>query len=205
MLLLIFILECVVVIMLLPSQYLVRTLEREQQYTYDYLGQQTYIYIIEKANGWYDYSILNTGVEDKMYDMFLPSAETQAADEKIGVVNLAPLYFKYAGSRIDTIMTLAYIIYYRIITMFVWLPFVGLMMIAAYMEGHWERKIRQNSFKHASHTLHGVAFGTLKWFLLFVVIAMFVPLSLPPLFYPVLGLVLSFLIAVSVSNLQKRI
>lgn len=205
LLLLIFILECLVVLMLLPSHYLVKTLEREQQYTYDYLGEDSYSYIIEKANDWYNTSIIETGTEDTLYDMFVPTAEDLEKDSNAGVSNLAPLYFKYAGSRVDTLMTVVYIIYYRVITMVVWIPMVGLMILAAYFEGYWERKIRQNSFKHASHTLHGIAFNTLKWFVLIIFIGMFIPLALPPLFYPVLGLVLACLIGISMSNLQKRI
>jgi hypothetical protein len=86
-----------------------------------------------------------------------------------------------------------------------WWPFLLLLLAAAWGDGWVRRRIRQSGFAYASPLAHAYALRGIVVVAMLVGLLLFLPLPLPVLGVPVIGLLTAILVGVTVANAQKRL
>jgi hypothetical protein len=93
----------------------------------------------------------------------------------------------------------------RLAMLTVWLPFFLLLLAAAWGDGWVRRRIRQAGFAYASPLVHAYSLRGIAVILMFLGLLLFLPVPLPVLGVPVVGVLLAVLIGVAVANAQKQL
>jgi len=205
-LLLIFFIEALFVFVFTPNSVIESALYREQQMTVDYLGSESFDWIVRRSQDTYQEYIVDSGLEAGLFEMFVPTDEARSRDASIGMENSgAELWIDYIAGRIEIFWTVIFLMIYRAFHLVTWAPFIVIMLVAAYFEGYFERRIRKHNFKNASHFLQGMAMSVLRSSYFFVAMLFIIPFAVPPLIYPGIGFMLALIIGISIGNLQKKI
>ena len=86
-----------------------------------------------------------------------------------------------------------------------WWPFLLLLIAAAWGDGWVRRRIRQAGFAYASPLAHAYALRGIVAVVVLLGLVLFLPVPLPVLGVPLVGVVLAVLVGAAVANAQKRL
>lgn len=203
MVLCILIVQLVVVLVLVPNDFVRTAIVKESEYVQRSLGTKSQQWIKEKAVTWYQHSIIDSGAYEAIYNHLIPTKE-QAKKSK-GMENMGAWWFKWVSERLAAIATLIYQFYTRLALLLMWLPYMCILLIPALYDGAMTRKIKLTNFDYASPVLHRYSMrGT--WIIFTGMIVLFLtPIAIDPIYIPLALMVSCVLIGLAVGNLQKRI
>ena len=93
----------------------------------------------------------------------------------------------------------------RLAMLMAWWPFLLLLLAAAWGDGWVRRRIRQSGFAYASPLAHAYALRGIVVVTVLLGLMLFLPVPLPVLGVPVVGVLVAALVGIAVANAQKRL
>ncbi len=183
--------ELVLLAALIPSTWSQRVQATERAWLQEGLGADRARIVVERADRWYATLFVTPGLVETSYRITLPSE----ADVRHAAA-LAPL----AGLPIWSWQALQ-----RLAMLTAWWPLLLLLLAAAWGDGWVRRRIRQSGFSYASPLAHAYALRGIIVVAVLVGLALFLPVPLPVLGVPVVGVILAMLVGLAVAHAQKRL
>ena len=181
--------------------WLVKT---ERQMSLSEVGFSATLWIEKTGFGLYADLFRDTGVEKNVYDFFLPSQDQIKESKGLEALG-ARLYFPMVQSGLDSLFGSLQRLFVRMTALALWLPTVPLILIPAILDGMMTWRRKQFSFDYASPLVHGYAAGAAKWLVIGLPLALLLPVPIPPLVFPFVFIVLSFLLMLVTAHTMKRI
>jgi hypothetical protein len=143
-------------------------------------------------------------VVETSYRITLPSEEDVKRSGALLPLAALPVWSWMAG-RLEVIWATFYQALQRLAMLMAWWPFLLLLLAAAWGDGWVRRRIRQSGFAYASPLGHAYALRGILVLVMLMGLALFLPLPLLALGLPVVGALTAALVAVLVTNAQKRL
>ena len=198
-----FIIEIVVLMVLLPGSWVNDSINREFVLVGQTYGEERQSWIKSKADSWYRYSIVESGLYDATYNLLIPT-EAQKANS-IGMENAGDPIFAWVETRIDAFADVIYSFYLRSALLLLWLPYMLILFLPALYDGAMSRKIKKTNFDYASPAVHRWGVRMIGVIAVGLFITFLLPVVLHPLLLPASLGVCCVCIGLIGGNLQKRI
>lgn len=199
----ILVIELVVILLLVPGGWTERTIQKESELIESNLGSQARKWIYEKADDWYQAAMIDSGFYEGMYYTFIPTAEQKEGAR--GMEKMGSWWFNWLEGRIQSFSDVVYQFMARAALLWVWAPYMLLLLVPAIYDGAMTRNIKRTNFDYASPVLHRYSTRFAGHLLIGMLIAFFAPVALNPVFIPIILMICCVLLGVMVGNLQKRI
>jgi hypothetical protein len=178
--------------------------DTEVAWLHERLGARTANAVIERAEHWYGTLFVAPGLVETSYRITLPSdVDVQRAGALSPLATLS--VWSWVAGRLEVIWAALYQALQRLAMLMAWWPFLLLLLAAAWGDGWVRRRIRQSGFAYASPLAHAYALRGILVLVMLMGLALFLPLPLPALGVPVVGALTAALVAVLVTNAQKRL
>lgn len=200
---LVLVIELAVVMILVPGDYTKKAIEKEAVYIENSLGKQTRIWVFQKAGGWYQTSIINSGFKREVYRMLIPTEEAKANSK--GLETFGDWWFDLAEDRAGSLMLLIQQFYMRLALMVIWSPYMLLLLVPALYDGIQTWKIKQTNFDYASPVIHRYSSRLIGYSFAGMLLVFFLPFAIPPSVTPVILMAICVSFGLMVGNYQKRI
>jgi hypothetical protein len=176
----------------------------ERAWLQEGLGADRARIVVERADRWYATLFVTPGLVETSYRITLPSE----ADVRHAAA-LAPLaglpIWSWLRGRLEVIWAALYQALQRLAMLTAWWPLLLLLLAAAWGDGWVRRRIRQSGFSYASPLAHAYALRGIIVVAVLVGLALFLPVPLPVLGVPVVGVILAMLVGLAVAHAQKRL
>ncbi len=182
--------------LLFSGQSLNQHLQQEHARYANTLGSETSLWIMQTGQQFYQVTFIETGIKS-----FLLKYTT--SDRNMGEGFTQALNF--FGSVINNLLNLMLQLYLRTALLLVCLPFWGLILITAILDGFLIRRIRYHDFHYTSPLRNLWSRRLCRWIpglFLYLIIA---PLPFPVWLIPFMALVTSLCMGWWAANWQKRV
>lgn len=201
--LMIIVLEIIIVAVLVPGDFTGRSIQTEQEMIEKSLGADTLSWVRERSGGWFQTTMIDSGVKSGIYNHLIPTEEQKA--RSVGLEKFGEGWFNLVANRIDSLMLVVQQSYMRLALLSIWAPYMLLLLIPAIYDGMQTWRIKVTNFDYASPVLHRYSVRLLGLSLASIVILFLSPLPVPPSATPVILMVMCVAIGLVIGNYQKRI
>jgi hypothetical protein len=196
-------LQLMVIGVLVPGDWAARVVREEPGLILHHLGPEAGARVLEKGNLWFQRWIMEPGIDIAIREFLVPNQEQR--DRSTGLQNLGTPWFAWVDTRIEILMDVVQQVMNRLALLAVWLPFAGLILLPALLDGWMSRRVKQSSFDYASPILHRFSVVAGLWGGGLMILCLLAPFTLPHTVFPVLLCGIAMLAGLAVSQLQKRI
>jgi hypothetical protein len=187
--------EAAIILLFLPRSYLQETLTHEERMVTTQLSSETLDYVSDRTRNLFHYWFLDTGIVDASYTFSGYKGKDRFDDRGLGA---------WLNLRLHVFWLAIYLMLFRWLVMSVWLPGTAVLTLPLLVDGLSQREIRKYQFSYASPTVHRQTGQALRLLFALMILLPLMPLSCPPLAYPVaIGLGALALWIMLVNN-QKR-
>jgi len=195
--------ECILLAAIMPGDWAQRVAVQELDLFLTRLGEEEHFWIMSKSERWYQYTLIDTGIHKVLSGAFMPSQE--AIGRTDGMEGLNRTWRLIAENRITAITSVYYYMLNRIALLYLWLPYMAILIIPATFNGITVWRIKRTNFQTASQTLHHYGTNLLN-ILVFVTFSLLLaPIILDPVIIPIMFVSVAILVGVILGNTQKRI
>lgn len=206
MIMVFFLLQMLFVLVIVPNDIIKQTVENEIDRSGVFVGPETTNWITRKARQIYHRSMVSSGLETVIEGHLLTTeAQRQREAQALGVHGVGDRWYDFVNSRIQVLYLIIFLIFFRVIAFAAWWPYLTIWIFASCCDGVLERKARKDSWRHASHVLHGMVIGGLKVAAFIILIILLSPFTINPIVYPAIGVVLGIMMSISISHMQKTL
>ena len=160
------------------------------------LGTETGVWIMHQAQYWYRHLMTETGIQAFLLKYTTPDGHMGSGLTK------TLLFFKEMANNMLTLILLLLV---RIALLSVCLPFWGLILVAAVLDGLLIRKIRYHDFHYTSPLRNLWSRRLCRWIPGLLLYLIIVPLPLPVWLIPFMAVVTSLCMGWWAANWQKRV
>lgn len=198
----IWLLQIVLVGAIVPTNWLENQITSERQMTADWLGRNTLVDLVEKADSSFSSLFEETGMVAASYSI-IPSREEK--EGSVGLEELGSGIWPYVESRIQVMWITIYQGVQRMAMIQLWVPYMLPLFIPAFIHGMCVREIKKVSYGYASPVVYHAA---LQMMLLLIFLPLFyisLPLSIHPSAVLFWGVSLSICFVFLSSNIQKQV
>lgn len=195
--------ELLIVLLLVPGDFLRRSLEKETQLVKTYMGDSYYSWMHKKAFRWHRNLLIDNGLLQSVYDHLIPSDAERMRSK--GMEKMGRKWFSWVEGRIEALSNTVYAIALRLTLIVGWVPYIGLLFIPSIFDGLMTWRIRQTNFDYVSPVVQTYSIRVMMAIVLALLIALFMPIALHPVIIPLVLIVFCVFSGLSVGNLQKRI
>jgi hypothetical protein len=168
------------------------------------MGAETAELVLTSARSWYDTVFIETGLVQGSYELLLPDDASIRTTPELGKLAGSPLW-PWVADRLDVVWQALYMAMQRISLLLAWWPFFAFVLVGAAIDGLLRRSIRQSGFDYPSPLAHRLAVRGMLWLGFLVILGLLAPLPVSPLAVPVIGTVAGMVLAVMVTQTQKRL
>jgi hypothetical protein len=196
--------EVILLSALVPTDWSSRVRDMEDRWLREAMGAEHAGLIFTAARSWYGAVFVNTGLVQGSYDLLLPDDASISRTPELGALAATPLW-PWVAERLDVIWQALYMAVQRLVLLLAWWPFFAFVLVGAITDGLLRRRIRQSGFDYPSPLAHRLAVRGLLWIGFLVTVGPLVPLPVPPLAVPVVGVLMGTALAVVVTQTQKRV
>jgi hypothetical protein len=196
--------ELIVLAALVPADWSAQVRESELAWLRSGLGEHPAALVVARAERWYEGLFAETGLVAGSYRITLPTQDDTRRSGALAPLATLPLW-AWVAERLGVIWAGVYQVLQRVALVLAWWPLLVLLLAAAWGEGVLRRRIRQAGFAYASPLVHAYALRGLAMVLLLTAFVLLLPVPLPALGVPVVGMLLAVLLAVAVAHAQKRV
>jgi len=195
--------QLVVIMVLVPGNFIDGAIEREAVLVQAMMGLDTYHWMHSTAQAWVQSSLMDSGVYQTVYDHLIPTAEQKARG--VGMQGFGEGWFAWVHTRLDALVRVILLFYARCALLMLWLPYALILLVPALFDGFVTRKIKQTNFDYASPIVHRYGIRGLSVLVLGLFVVFFAPVPVPPLLIPVVMMACCVLVGVVIGNLQKKV
>jgi len=147
--------------------------------------------------------MIDSGFNKSVHFILIPTEEQ--TEHSTGMEELGEDWFIWVDSRLNLLSDVVHQFYTRIALTLVWLPFMAVILIPSLHDGYCEWQIRRASFGYVSPFVYRYAIKTCGFLIALLLMLFFAPFVLSPLLIPSMLMVITCLIGLAFSNLQKRV
>jgi len=156
-----------------------------------------------RAYGLYQRWCVDSGWVDNSFAMFLPSP-SRPHDTLAGAGQHADAVFAWMEGRLRAFWMVVFQVMYRVCITLMWWPLMVLSLVPFLVDALVRRKIKLDSFDHASPTLQALGSRSLLWLLILYLGLLLAPFALPAAMVPFLVILASAAIWFALSHFVKR-
>jgi hypothetical protein len=198
------VMEFILLSALVPTEWSNRVRDLEDRWLKDAMGAETAALILAAARSWYGTVFIDTGLVQGSYELLLPDDASIRTTPELGKLAGSPLW-PWIADRLDVVWQALYMAMQRISLLLAWWPFFAFVLVGATIDGLLRRSIRQSGFDYPSPLAHRLAVRGMLWLGFLVTLGLLAPLPVSPLAVPVIGTVAGMVLAVMVTQTQKRL
>ena len=173
-----------------------RYLQKEQQHYARSLGEDNAEWVMQTGNLLYMITVVKTGVQDSLIERTTP-------DRNMGE-GLARV-IEFFQSLVKNFLTLTKQLFYRIAVLLACIPFWGVILIAAVVDGLLTRKIRYHDFHYTSPLQNLWSRRAAKWIPGLFLYLIIIPLPVPVLLIPAMAWLTALSLGWWTANWQKKV
>ena len=196
--------ELILLSALVPTDWSNRVRELEDRWLRDTLGAATAELVLTSARAWYGAVFVDTGLVQGSHALLLPDAASVRTTPELGKLAASPLW-PWVADRLDVVWQGLYMAVQRIALLLAWWPFFAFVLVGAIVDGLLRRRIRQSGFDYPSPLAHRLAVRAMLSLGFLVTLGLLAPLPVSPLAAPIVGALVGIVLAVIVTQTQKRL
>ena len=196
-------LEVLIIATFWPGDWTDRYIEKEMAMIRDTLGSEQQIWIKEKADEWYTANLIDNGLYDFVWNIFIPTDEEKA--RSLGMENMGDFLFDYMGGRLESLTSTVYQFMMRVALLMSWWPFMVMVLVPAVYDGYMMWKIKRTNFAYVSPFFHQYSLEGIKWLFFGLIMVFLAPIAVNPSVIPGFLMIVCAMCGICISNLQKRI
>jgi hypothetical protein len=198
------VMEFILLSALVPTEWSNRVRDLEDRWLKDLMGAETAELVLTSARSWYGTVFIDTGLVQGSYELLLPDDASIRTTPELGKLAGSPLW-PWVADRLDVVWQALYMAMQRTSLLLAWWPFFAFVLVGAAIDGLLRRSIRQSGFDYPSPLAHRLAVRGMLWLGFLVTLGLLAPLPVSPLAVPVIGTVAGMVLAVMVTQTQKRL
>lgn len=195
-------LQIALVGVLVPSDWLQNQISEERQMTADWLGRDTLIDLVDKADSSFSTMFEDTGMVAGSYAI-IPSRQQRA--DSGALENMGSSMWPYIESRIQVMWVTVYQGIQRMSMIQLWLPYLLPLFIPAFIHGMCVREIKKVSYGYASPVVYHAALQVMMMLVFLPLFYISLPISIHPAVVLAWGIALSICFVFISSNIQKQV
>ena len=199
--LLVWILQLALIVIFVDSAWLQQQIATESRSVTDYLGAGTAAQLSAQTDAAFRSAFVNTEIIRHLHDYLIPNATVP----KHGTDELAPWFFIWLEDSLRTFWLVMYLAIFRVLLFAVWTPYLGVLVLAALIDGLVHRKILKQNLGYANPVRYRAGMRALVVLLIAPLLYLTVPVNASPLIVPIWLLGLSVVLMVVAKNAQHRI
>lgn len=187
--------EMAIILIFLPRSYIQETTAHEEQMVRSQLSPQSLEFITDRTRALFQYWFMDTGIVDASYTYSGYEGKDKFDDRGLSA---------WVDLRLHVVWLAVYLMLFRWQVMYVWLPGTTVLTVPLMVDGIAQREIRKYQFSYASPTVHRKTTQTLRVLLASMILLPLLPLSCPPLSYPIAIGLGALALWIMLVNSQKR-
>ncbi|EPJ7983210.1 DUF4400 domain-containing protein [Pseudomonas aeruginosa] len=196
--------EIILIVCLIPNGFLDRAILKEQEWGEVLMGAESHEHLINDTNTLYTKLMLDSGVNQMVFDFFVPTAEERERSK--AWENLGRMWFSFIESRGEALAKVIYHIYYRALLIGMWLPYMLVVLVPSVFGGYMAWNIKRYNFDHSSPFLNTYSSKIIWATVAGILISFIAPVPIPPMVIPVLIITLvPIACSLLIGNLPKRL
>ena len=165
-----------------------------------FLGETTAQDLERRVDALFRLTMVDSGLIRAVERTFLPDPnEPQMAGREV------PLVFSFMRRSLRTFWFVVYQSMYRFLLLMEWVPFLGAMIGAAFLDGLVARRINQRAMRYANPVRYRSGMRVMVALLVVPAFYLSVPFNVPPAIVPVWFFALSGVLILVIANAQHRI
>ena len=201
LLLLLWIIQVAAVAVFASSTWLQEQIVQEKKSVQAFLGEDTARLISVKADDRFRQTFVDTEVVRHVHRFLIPDESVP----KHGTEGLAPWFFEWLSDSLQTFWFVVYQAIYRLLLFSEWLPYLGILILAAGIDGLVERKIRKKNRGYANPVRYRAGIRLLIVFSIVPLLYLTLPISVTPLLVPLWIFGAAAVLMLVTANAQHRI
>lgn len=169
------------------------------------MGVENARWIARTGEGWYDSSIMDSGLQEGIKHTFVPTEQERVRSGALKDFGYE-LWFPYLNTRGEVLLQVLHQLFYRLAMLVAWVPFLLLAVIPATIDGMLRWRVRQFTFDFSSPFMHAMGFRGALHGTGIVASLLFLPLPVfHPYTVPIVIICYAIMMYWSASNTQKRV
>jgi len=198
-------LEILLIAFLLPSAWMDKVLNRENQAMYETYGDSTNAWLNDKARTMYHVVFVASGFSAVMEETLLLTEdeyERSGAMKDIG----GSTWWIYVADRFEAARKMGHQFAKRVAVLLAFAPMSLLLLVPCAWDGWMSWKIRHLSFKYQSSWIQSKSTSLIKIGISVIVVCLLAPIPIPPMVTPAILLSITPLVGlVMIANAPKRL
>lgn len=194
--------QVLVIGVLLPMDWLDRQVQREQEMTAAWLGQNTTEIVVNRANDLFTSAFDDTGLIDASFRL-VPTREEREAS--VGMEDLGAPAWPYVNERLQIMWLTVYQGISRLSMLMLWLPYFLPIILPALIHGWTIREIKKVSYGYASPVVYHSAAHSLVALIFLPLFYITIPIAVHPAFVLAWGIGFAVTVLALASNFQKQL
>lgn len=167
------------------------------------LGTESVEWIRDRADSWYNATMIETGIYRTLYTVMIPTKRER--ESSVGLEGLGGPLWPWVEGRLTALMHVVYQVYARVALFLVWAPYMLILLIPSIWDGMMSWRIKRTNFDYASPIFHRYGVRGVMLITQIMLITFFAPVALSPLFIPLAMMATSIMLGLTVANFQKRV
>lgn len=202
-LLVVWVLEVFLLTAMVTDTYYKENLRHEDARSQAWLGEKTFNALRARSDLIFEELFVTSGIYDSSFELFIPSPEEQ--QRSVGMEAMGRSLFHLVNARIALLWYAVHQVILRLLQFALWLPFFVVALLPSLVDGLAMRQVKKANLIAVSAVLHRLAiFGFLAVCYL-LLLSLFYPFPINPVFYPLMTGALAFLMATLIANIQKNL
>jgi hypothetical protein len=151
----------------------------------------------------FESAFVDTGLYDTSYELFIPSAEERRRSR--GMEDMGKEIFQQVDKRLDVMWIAAYQVIVRFLMVLLWAPYFAIILVPSVIDGIMVREIKKVNYGFSSPMRHRYSIIAILMTLYVMLLTLFSPVQVVPVFYPIAILIIVIAMNIVVSNAHKRL
>ena len=199
----ILVIELFLILVFVPGQWTEKVIIKEAQKIERALGTDSVEWIRDRADSWYNTTMIDSGVYRTLYTVMIPTKRER--ENSRGMETLGSALWPGVEGRLTALMHVIYQVYARVALFLVWAPYMLILLVPSIWDGMMSWRIKRTNFDYASPIFHRYGVRGVIMITQIMLITFFMPIALSPLFIPLAMMGTSVMIGLTVANFQKRV
>ena len=193
--------QALIIAVAFSGNWIEEQLRGEQSYVEAYLGEAAASYLSGRSAAIYKSWFVDTQIVASTYEALIPDGSRP----QHGMEGLAPWLFTWLEKRLDTGWWMVYQAIYRSLLFLYWIPYLGVLLGAAAIDGFVERKIKKTTHQPANAVRYHTSARTVLVLAFMPLLYLSLPINVHPILVPAWAFLLAIASMVMAANAQHRI
>lgn len=196
--------EIIMIVCLVPNKFIDTAILTEQDWGEVLMGKDQHDDLISRTNALYTKVNLDTGLNATVQSFFVPTAEER--ERSRAWEGLGRVWFSFIENRGEALAKVMYHIYYRLLLLLMWLPYMAVIILPSIFGGYMSWNIKRYTFRHTSPFLNTYSSKIIAFIVASLCVSFIAPIPIPPMIIPIVIItMLPIACGLLIGNLPKRL